>query len=316
MPPPGGPSESGRRHRTISGPRDVTHEGERERQERFEELERHLNDAADGVNSAEDRREHAFRENEDARERMFAEAEERRAAEANERREQIWRDLEEKVGSLHPTSPVAAPGSSHLDLEGEEAPAAAREDDATSMIGSMRDAAALHAEQIMETVRLEREQMDREREEAAQERERLFAEGREDRARLEEEREERIRALETELANVKEELENEKGLRLSEETERRERERMENMERDEAVRNQLSDITNLVQEQRDECARKKDVNDERWEDKLNRRGQKDNQLAGLYEMINRIMDDREAERVRQDEERLAAEAKPGASYCS
>jgi hypothetical protein len=218
--------------------------------------------------------------------------------------------LEEKIGSLQ-ALPIPPPASVRAESEAE-LPTVVRDEDAASIIGSMRDAAARHAEEIMEIVRLEREQMDREREAAALERERLFAEAREERARLEEEREERVRALEAELAQVKADLENERALRISEEAERRERERMENLERDEAVRNQLGDITNLVQEQRDECARKKELNDERWEDKMNRRAQKDNQLTGLYDMINKIVEDREADKIRMEEERLAAEAKPGA----
>jgi hypothetical protein len=73
--------------------------------------------------------------------------------------------------------------------------------------------------------------------------------------------------LETELAQVKADLEAERALRVSEEADRRERERLEDLERHEAVHAQLSDITNLVQEQRDECVKKKELMDETMERK-------------------------------------------------
>ena len=44
-------------------------------------------------------------------------------------------------------------------------------------------------------------------------------------------------------------LEAERGLRISEEANRRERERSEDLEKHEGFRAQLNDITNLVQEQ-------------------------------------------------------------------
>jgi hypothetical protein len=306
------------RARTVSGPRDLAYaDAEHGRQERFEDLERHLNDTADALNAAEDRREHAFRENEDARERIFTENEQRRTEEAVERQNQIWRDLEDRLNAI--ALPVPPPGTLPVGTEPgspepsgiePEIPSVHRDDDAVS-VDSMRRAAVLYADEIKEIVRLEREQIEREREAAAAERERMLADVREERARLDEEREARIRGLEEELATVKAELENERQLKITEEAERHERERMENMERDEAVRAQLGDITNLVQEQRDECARKKELMDQRWEEKMNRRGEKDNQLSGLYDMINKIIEDREAERVRLDEERIAAESKPG-----
>jgi hypothetical protein len=309
VPPPHPPASRSLRARTISGPRDLAlPEGERIRQERFEELERHLHDVADAVNSSEDRREHAFRENEEARERVFTEAEERRERDAVERRDQIWKDLEDRL-NITPL-PVPPPGSTHAAGEGEAA-TVPREDDAASIVASIKSAATRHAEEIMETVRLEREQMERERAEAAAERERMFAEARDERVRLEEEREAMIRALEEELAQVKGELASERELRVNEETERHERERAENVERDENIRNQLGDITNLVQEQRDECARKKELMEERWSEKAGRREHKDSQLSGLYDMINKVIEDRDAERVRLEDERIAAESRPG-----
>lgn len=123
-------------------------------------------------------------------------------------------------------------------------PVSAREDVAPS--AQHMQTAAHRAEEIREIVGLEREQL-------AAEREKMAEELRQERARLDEERQARIRELETELAQVRVNFENERALRASEETDRRERERLEVLERHESIRAQLSDITSLVQEQRDKC---------------------------------------------------------------
>jgi chromosome segregation ATPase len=165
----------------------------------------------------------------------------------------------------------------------------------------------------MEIVKAEREELAREREAADADRERLRAELDAARARAEDECKARVAALEAELASVREELENERQQRITEEAETRESERLEALERDEAVRNQLGDITNLVQDQRDECARKKELMEERWAEKQTRREQKDSQMHDLHNMVAKILEDREAEKQRAEEERLANEGKPGKS---
>lgn len=175
----------------------------------------------------------------------------------------------------------------------------------------MRTAAARHAEEIREIVELEREQMAGERAELAAERERMMEELREQRAQLDAEKEARIAELQAELDKVKGDLEAERALRVSEEADRREREREEDSERHEGLRVQLSEITDLVQAQRDECTKKKELMDERWNEKINRRVEKDAQVGNLYDMVTRIIEDREAERIRKEEERIAAESRPG-----
>ena len=77
------------------------------------------------------------------------------------------------------------------------------------------------------------------------------------RNRVVQEQEERIRALEAELARTREELEEERGTRRMEDLERADRERAENNERDKAFRDQLNDITTLLQQQVDQCEEKK-----------------------------------------------------------
>ena len=306
-----------------------------------------MGDLDEAATEAEDRRERIFRENEEARQGIFDEAELGRAEEAAHRRNQIWADLEERLRTLPPATVAAVPHSDVGSIQSihvaestasvhtppitptipvtpvvpgspvplpvvEPAEHVSIPEDAASIVQSMRTAAARHAEEIREIVELEREQMANERAELAAERERMMEELHQGRARLDEEREARIAELETELAQVKADLEAERALRVSEEADRRERERSEDLERHEAVHTQLSDITNLVQEQRDECARKKELMDERWSEKLNRRVEKDAQIGNLYDMVTRIIEDREAERIRREEERIAAESRPGA----
>ncbi|KAF9781346.1 hypothetical protein BJ322DRAFT_1010856, partial [Thelephora terrestris] len=306
-----------------------------------------VEEVAEAATQAEDRRERIFRENEEARERVFDEAELRRAEEAAHRRNQIWADLEDRLATLpplpiatvprteagsfdsvhiaesitpvhtppiSPTIPVTPviPGSPALPLE----PASPAEpvpipEDAASIVQSMRTAAARHADEIREIVDSEREQIAHERAELAAERERMMEELREERARLDAEKEARISELQAELEKVKADLEAERALRVSEEADRRERERFEDLERHEGVRAQLGDITNLVQEQRDECTKKKELMDERWNEKMNRRVEKDAQISNLYHMVTKIIDDREAERISREEERAAAESRPG-----
>ena len=119
-----------------------------------------------------------------------------------------------------------------------------------------------------------------EREAADADRERMRVELAE-RARNHELQDVRIRELENELTSVKAELGNEKQLRLRRLG--RGRERQESLERDEAVLDQLGDITNLVQDQRDECERKKVSMEERFAEKEARREQKDMRMEDMYE---------------------------------
>ena len=184
-------------------------------------------------------------------------------------------------------------------------------DDTRSTVQSTQTGVVCNAEEIREIVELEREQMAKERAELALERERMMEELHQERVRLDEERQARMRELEAELATMKADFESDRALKASEEADRRERERMEDSERHEGICAQLGDITNLVQEQRDECIRKKEVMDERWNEKMNRRVEKDAQSGNLYDMVTRIIEDREVERIRREEERIAAESRPG-----
>ncbi|KAF7978738.1 hypothetical protein HWV62_44744 [Athelia sp. TMB] len=316
-----------------------------------ENIEDRLIELTRNAEQAEDAREDHFRHNEEERDRLFIDNENRRDQEAAERQEAILQDLKSKIDeTLAGIQPIYAgapggPDGSPSDGPSDHGPGSIRPDslgpdslgpgsihaadslqpDTASTRPSLRrpssihesiytaaqDAAAHHAADIMEIVRLEREAMMQEREAAEADRQRMQAELEEERARNHELQDVRIRELEDELASVKAELENEKQLRLTEEAETRERERQESLERDEAVRNQLGDITNLVQDQRDECERKKALMEERFAEKEARREQKDMRMQDIYDMVARVVEDREAEKIRAEEERLANEGKPG-----
>jgi hypothetical protein len=300
-----------------------------------------MGDIAEAATEAEERREMIFRRSEEDRERIFDAAELRRAEEAAHRRNQIWADLEDRLGDLPPRPAVAIPhteaGSIHSVHVAESVgpvytpqisptipvtplvpgspalpvvePAAPPEsvsipEDAASIVQSVQTAAVLHAEEIRRIIDTEREQM-------ADERERMMEELRQERALLDAEKDTKISELQTELERVKADLEAERALRVSEEADRREREGLEDSERHDALRAQLSDVTNLVQEQRDECIRKKELMDERYNEKLTRRVEKDAQIGNLYDMVTRIIEDREVGRVRKEDERIAAESRPG-----
>jgi hypothetical protein len=129
-----------------------------------------------------------------------------------------------------------------------------------------------------------------------------------------EDRDERIRALEEELQKVKDELANEREARLTEEAAAREQDRAERNERDDAFERQLGDITNLVQDQRDECERKKELMETRWAEKQDRRQAKDYQMYELRDIVQKLHDDMATDRARAEEERALCATKDGTCF--
>ncbi|KAI0772886.1 hypothetical protein BD413DRAFT_603742 [Trametes elegans] len=268
----------------------------------------------DNAQEEELKRDENHKANEWERQRVFEASEERREQEAQARHNAIWDDLENRLNALplppqtEGALPVPPPGTERpADIPGpafesEEAPppppgesppqsvVPVMAPDTEALIESMRQAAARHADDIREVVDREREQLIREREEAQAERERAQAEAAAEKERMHEEYQAHIRALESELGAVRKELEDEKLSRQAEEAERRETERAEMLERDEAMRNQLSDITNIVSEQRDELARKRELADERWEVKQGRWEQKDAEDAQTRNMLQQLLE--------------------------
>lgn len=313
-------------------------EHERERHERLGGIERHLHDVALAAAQAEDEREAEFRRNEEHRERIFLDSQERREQENRERAEHLWDTIQSRVQALPPTQPPRelsdrppstrppstrprtprTPGVSIPEVHPEtprppteaESISADRASITSSMRSVVEGVASRHAEDILETVRLEREEFAREREAATAERERLMNEAEETRRELQEEQAARIRTLEDELATVKADLQNERQARMAEEADTRERERTEFLERDELLRAQLNDITNLLQDNRDITAQKKLDSDNRYAEKGARRQNKDYQAIELREMVQKIHDDLQAEIQRATDERIQNQSKP------
>ncbi|KAI0752741.1 hypothetical protein C8Q80DRAFT_472567 [Daedaleopsis nitida] len=291
----------------YSGPSDVhLADAERERQERFEELENTMAGTVEDLQEAEEKRERNFRANEEERERAFVDNERRRDMEAVERRDGIWRELEDRLATLPPVGeppllvpppategapPIFVPDVVHDGASPKTvSPAPPIDTDATSIVETMHQAASLHAAELRDIVDAEREELRRERETAQAERERAQAEEAAERARMHEEYQAHIRSLEAELAAVRKELEDEKVARATEEAERREQERAEMLEHSDAMRTQLGDLTNLVTEQRDEMAEKRALMDERWNMKQDRWEQKDQEDALTRNMLQQILE--------------------------
>ncbi|KAH8112336.1 hypothetical protein DFH11DRAFT_1728531 [Phellopilus nigrolimitatus] len=305
---------------TPSGPGDLAlHEALHAHQERLEEQERHLEELGRAAIEAEERREQHFRDHEDERNRLFQENEERRERELAEAKEECARRFQD-IAAAPPIEPPFAPPAA----EGRPHVAESEGTIASHVTGSPSIAArpipppgqvafAEPIPQLQEILELLRNQQAETVETKVAEAERFDAlrdEIADARAEAKQECEERIRMLEEELARTREELELERGQRKAEELERIERERADVIERDEAVRNQLGDITNIVQEQREDCVRKRELMDERWEEKQMRREHKQARSDTMYEMLERVLQDREQERAERELERAAAAERP------
>ena len=264
-------------------------DAERERHERFGEIERQLADATQGAAEAEMRREHEFQEKEAERERQFAEMQARRLS-----------TLARPAGAPLPTEVLGVP------------------ERAESVIASIRrastESAARHADDIRDIVQGEREEMARqlqeEREQARAARDALDQQVLAERKRGDDERDARMRELEEELGRVRAELDHERQQRDHDEEMRREAESQKNLERDEEMRQQLSEITDLLLAHREEFARKKETVDERWREKLEWRDETNRQFQGVFNMVQSVLDCCEEEKARYEEEQRVAAERP------
>ncbi|OBZ76665.1 hypothetical protein A0H81_03304 [Grifola frondosa] len=284
-----------------SGPGDLLYENaEREREEHFGDLERRMHDLIGASQEAEENRDANFRANEDERDRIFVQNERRRDEEAIQRRDEIWRELEDRLATLAP-----AAGEAPILFCPQEAPAAPAPD-----VASLLDVASRHSEELRDIVAAEREEFQRELAEQRAERDRALAELKATHDQIEEELRARIQLLTNELDSVRADLTRERELRSVEEMDRHERERAEMLEHDEAMRKQLSDITELVSEQRDEMANKREVMDQRWAETQERNEHKDAMCAELRRMVEQIIEQKEAEREEREQERARAAEQP------
>ena len=308
--------------RYPSVPRDLDYDdAERARHDRFGEIERDLADITQEAAEAEMRRDHDFHEREADRDRQFDQNESRREAEAR-------RLLEEMSSTLAQAQPFAAvPAAAGTDTEALPVPGPmfggppsqlGVPEQAESVIASIRrassESAARHADDIRDIVHGEREELARqlhhEREEARVAREVLEQQVFAERARADEERDARVRELEEELARVRAELDHEKQQRDHDEELRREEDARRGGERDEEMRQQLSEITDLLLAHREEFARKKETVEEHWERKQEWREEDGRRWDELYRMVQGIIEDRAEDRERCEDERRAAAERP------
>jgi hypothetical protein len=313
--------------RVPSGPGRLDYDdAEQARQERFGEIEHQLADLTQDAAEAEMRRDHEFREKEAERDRQFAEKQAERDHqfhEDEERRETDAKDVADELRSTLaqlPVGPGYAPGAPVPAPEvGAPLPSEVLAPERPeSVIASIRraatESAARHADDIRDIVQGEREEMARqlqlEREEIRAAREEHEQQLLAERQRADEECKARIRELEDELARVRAELDHERQQRDHDEELRREADIQGGRDRDEDMRQQLNEITDLLLQHRDEFARKREVVDERWNEKMVWRQEKDQQFEDLFRMIRGIIDDRAEERERCEEERRAAAERP------
>lgn len=298
-------------------------DAERERAERFDDMHGQLVELNQAAEEAEERRDATFRDHEDERERIFAEHEQRREQEATQTRDDIIRLLEERLAAIPQlTAPPRAPSivgepgepGEGTVFDGEEPPVgtpgapSVHDSERRSIIeqvsAAASGAATQYAEELRETVRLEREELARAREEDRAERERMLAELAAERDRMKEEQDARIRALEEELATTRTDLENERQMRMSEENQRHEAERAEDVERSERFEQQLLDVTNIVSEQRDEMIRKKEEQEQKWADKMARMQAQEEKMDRMLEFMSEFRTEKDDDRERQQREQL------------
>jgi len=254
---------------------------------------------------AEMRREHEFQEREAERDRQFTEE---KPAERDRQSEEREARNDEMVSTLaRQPAPPGEPLPADV-LEQPEPP--------KSVVAPIRRAvpeSAAGADDIRDIVQGEREEMVRqlqaEQGEARAAREALEQQVLADRKRADDERDARARELE-ELARVRAELEHEKLKRDHDEEMRREAESQRNLERDEEMRQQLSEITDLLLAHREEFARKKETVDERWREKQEWRKETNRQFQNLFRMIRGIIDNFTDAKAKSEEERRAAAERP------
>ena len=317
------------RTRLPSGPGGLDYgDAERARQERFGELERQLADLTQDAAEAEMRRDHDFHDREAGRDRHFGDNESRREDEARRLMDEMSSLLggrphvptgvhivpaSETAESDVPPLPVPGPGYGAPTFTELGVP-----EQAESVIASIRrassESAARHADDIRDIVQGEREEMAKqlqlERDDARAANEALERQMMAERARADDECKARIQELEDELARVRAELEHEKQQRINDEELRREDDARRDGDRDDEMRQQLSEITDLLLAHREEFARKKEVVEEHWERKQEWREEDGRRWDEMYRLVQGIIDDRAEDREKCEEERRAAAERP------
>ena len=357
----------------YSGPRDLeAADREHERAERFNDLAQRMAEELHLVEEAEENRDRIFRTNEDERERVFLEHEAHRDQEATNRRDEILRDVEDRVeerlASVPPTIPSAAPlAVPPRPIPSEEgapvmpAPESAYEDSlpedvyedipvvppprplepapspprsplpshledidvdartiAQSIQSQVAEATSRYLQEMLDTIRMERADLETARTEAARVREELDAE----RERRIADVEAQNNALKEELASLraqndqlKNDLEQERQLRITEDVARKEAERDEDRQRADDLATQLSEVANIVSDTKNECVRKREVSDERWAQKEAWQSDCNTQMDEMKQMMQGFQQMFQDDLRQRQAEREAEAAKPSEWNC-
>lgn len=352
----------------YSGPGDLElADAERERAERFSDLAHQMADQLHTAEDNEDERERIFRVNEDERQRMYLDREGRRDEEAAHHREEVLRDVGDKVEERLATLPPAIPSAPspypdeprmsmpapehfagpaeehlyedipHIPAPGEtmrpalsptltpepsihpSLPSHPEQIDidthtlAQTIQSEVAEATSRHAQEILETIRLEREELaaaradaERLRAELDAERERRIEELNEQTAALREE----IVGLRAENEQLKNDLEQERQLRITEDAARRETERAEDRQRGDDLATQLAEVTTIVSGTQDELSRKREQADERWAQKEAWHEECTTQMDEMKEMFRGFQSMFQEEQRTRQAEREAEAAKP------
>ena len=320
--------------RFPSGPGALEYDdAERARQERSGEIARQLADETQGAEESEMRPEHDFQEKQAERDQKLAE------------KQTEWdRRFQDTVahyslpGSASPEEMLEMPeraGSVIASIRASTESAASYADDIRGIVQGEREEMVRQLQAEREEARAEKEALEQQvlaerqradderdarmrelekelarvREEACAEKEALEQQVLAERQRADDERDARMRELE-ELARVRAELDQERQQRNYDEEMRRETDSQRNFERDGEMRQQISEITNLLLAHREEFARKQEAVDERWNEKLRWRDETNHQFQGLCNMVQSVMDSCAEQKERCEQERLAAEQKP------
>ncbi|KAI6107824.1 hypothetical protein EDD16DRAFT_1488493 [Pisolithus croceorrhizus] len=127
------------------------------------------------------------------------------------------------------------------------------------------------------------------------------------RQRLDDKREARIHELKEELNHARAELDNKRQSRLTEADEAN----SATAERDEGLRNQLTEIANLVQQNRAFSEESKAASEERWTEKQYWKTERDGQIQELLGIVARIVEEQNTAKQREEDARQANEDKPG-----
>ncbi|KAF5325556.1 hypothetical protein D9619_009684 [Psilocybe cf. subviscida] len=247
-----------------------------------------LNDAANrlrmvggAAEEAEDQRELEFLTHEEQQEHIFHQNEEQWNVEAREGGTAIWNDLGTRLAAL-PLPPDPSPAAGEAFRES-----------IPTIRAIATQAASQYTSDILQMVREERST--------------LLAEMKAEKDRLVQEKDARIQNLEEKLTSLRAEIDAEKQQRWIEEAEIREQCRQQFAEYDQAVREQLSDLTNLLQDQRSMLEEKREESDMRYEEKKNRRNEKRAVTVELRDMVHELQ--RKINSEREDADASRAENK-------